>query len=408
MTTYRPLRVLSRWTAGLAAVLLLAPAMAQQEPDAPIAEPQEAPAPEISQEAQTTPSPIPLPPIPDPPRFVSDIVSSISDVNGDLFGWGQSVSLAGDVLNNAFLGGGSTSIDGLVGSDAFTFAQTATVTGEVMHNVYAFAAQMTVTDDAVIHGNLVCFCGSLNLTGTVRGQVLGSGGAATIAGEVGSMKLEVGSLVVAPSAVIHGDLEYKGNKEANISEDAELGGELRWNQDKPDEDEDTGSAAESSWFSFWNLASSLWWYLANLTVGMAFLLFGGRWAQAPVARLREQAAVGLGFGFVVTVVIPVACLIAALMLVTLPLGFIVLQVYLLAVFLARLVTAQFLGDWLLRTIGQHQPSQYLALAGGLVLFFLATEIPYVGFLIYLTALFLGMGGLFLAVRGERPSTVVSG
>jgi len=107
-------------------------------------------------------------------------------------------------------------------------------------------------------------------------------------------------------------------------------------------------------------------------------------------------------------VIPVACLIAALMLVTLPLGVIVMQFYLLAIFLARLVTAQFLGDWLLRRTGQQQPSEYLALAGGLVILFLLTEIPYVGFLIWLTALFLGVGGIFLAARGKRPAAAVSG
>ena len=83
-------------------------------------------------------------------------------------------------------------------------------------------------------------------------------------------------------------------------------------------------------------------------------------------------------------------------------------VALLAVFLARLVTAQFMGDWLLRRIGQQQPSEYLALAGGLVLFFLLTEIPYVGFLIWLTALFLGVGGLFLAARGQRPAATMNG
>jgi len=406
MKTSRSLLAASRWAASLAAVFLLAPAMAQQNPDAPGAEPQESAPPASSAGGSAEGAEGELPSIPDPPRFASEIVSSINDVNGDLFWWGQSVSLAGDILNDAFVGGQSASIDGSIGSNAFAFAGTTTVTGEVMQNVYAFAGQMVVTEDAVIHGNLICFCGSLNIRGTVRGQVLGSGGSTTMAGEAGSMKLEVGDLVVTSDAVVRGDLIYEANKEATVADGARIGGELRWNQDAPSDDGE-GEVAESSGFGFWDVAGTVWWYLANLTVGMAFLLFGGRFARAPVERLREQAAVGLGFGFVVTVVVPVACLIAALMLVTLPLGFIVMQFYLLAVFLARLVTAQFLGDWLLRRIGQHQPSQYLALAGGLVLFFVATEIPYVGFLIWLTALFLGVGGMFLAARGSRAMATMS-
>ena len=416
MQIRRPLLVAGRWTAGLAAVLMLAPAEAQQEPDTPSAEAGQgagagaAAASAMSQSGSPLPAEDQLRPIPDPPRFLSEFVSTIDDINGDLFWWGQSVNLVGNIMNNAFVGGSSASIDGVVGSDVFAFAGTTYVHGEVMHNVYAFTGQLFVNDDAVIHGNLICFCGALTITGTVRGQVLGSGGTITLAGEVGSMKIEAGHLIVTSDAIVHGDLEYDANAEATIADGAQIGGEILWNQDSTDDDagDDSSTSDESSGFGYWGIASTLWWYLANLTVGMAFLLLGGRLARAPVEKLREQAAVGLGFGFVVTVVVPVACLIAALMLVTLPLGFIVMQFYLLAVFLARLVTAQFMGDWLLRRIGQQQPSEYLALAGGLVLFFLLTEIPYVGFLIWLTALFLGVGGLFLAARGQRPAATMSG
>ena len=409
MQTHRALLLASRWAAGLAAVLLLAPAVAQQEPDAPSIEATEAAAPIPRQSDSPPATESELPPIPDPPRFLSEIVGQVGDVNGDLFFWGQSVNLAGSILNNAFVGGSTASIDGVVGSDAFVFASTGYVNGEVMQNVYAVTAQMFVAEGAVIHGNLICFCGTLTINGTVRGQVLGSGGSTTVTGEVGSMKIEVGHLVVSSDAVVHGDLEYEGNEEAAISDDARIGGEVRWDRDTPDDDSSTADTAdESGGFSFWGVASTVWWYLANLTVGVAFLLIGGPLTRAPVQRLREQAAVGLGFGFVVTVVVPVACLIAIAALITLPLGVIVMELYVLALFLARLVTAQFLGDWLLRRLGQHTPSEYLSLAGGLVLFFVATEIPYVGFLIYLTALFLGMGGLFLAARGRRLAPTVSG
>ncbi len=405
MKTQRAFLVAGRWAAGLAAVLLLAPAVAQQTPDAPSVAAAEAATPSQRQSDGPPAAERELPPIPDPPRFLSEIVGNVGDVNGDLFFWGQSVNLAGSVLNNAFVGGSTASIDGVVGSDAFIFGATGYVNGEVMQNVYAFAGQMFVNEGAVIHGNLICFCGALTINGTVRGQVLGSGGSTNVTGEVGSMKLEVGHLLVTSDAVIHGDLEYEANDEADISDEARIGGVVRWDQDEPAED---SAPEESTRFGFWDVASDVWWYLANLTVGVAFLLIGGPLARAPVQRLREQAAVGLGFGFVVTVVVPVACLIAIAGLITLPLGLIVMEFYVLALFLARLVTAQFLGDWLLRKSGQETPSEYLALAGGLVLFFVATEIPYVGFLIYLTALFLGMGGLFLAGRGRRLTATVRG
>jgi hypothetical protein len=335
-------------------------------------------------------------------------MSTIDDVNGDLFSWGQTIDIVGSIANNAFIGGSSTSIDGIVGSDAFMAGATSTVNGEVMQNLYIFAGQAFINENAVIHGNLLCFCGQLRIAGTVRGKVLGSGGSTEISGEVGSLKLEVGDFRLLPSAVVHGDVDYEGNMEADIHESAVVGGEVRWNRKPTDEEEeDADDESASSAFSVWNILSNLWWYLANLTVGVAALVFGGRAARAPVARLRDRAAVGLGFGFVVAVVVPVACLIAALLLVTLPLGVIVLHFYLLMIFMARLVTAHYLGDWLLRKFGKAEPSEYLALAGGLGVFFVATEIPYVGFLIWLTALFFGVGGIFLAAQTATASATPS-
>ena len=328
-------RLISRLAAAGIAVLLLPPVLGQ-EPE-PAAAPAQAEAPATPQSAE-------LPPIPDPPRFNKEIAGSVGDVNGDLFWFGQSVNVAGSVLNNALLWGSNVAVDGHVGSDTFIGAGSSQVNGEVMQNVYAFTGQFTVSKDAVIHGNLICMCGTLSIHGTVRGKVMGSGGATTLGGDVGSVDLEVGSLVVSPDAIVRGDLEYRGNDEARIDDGAQIGGEVRYNPDSDDEDDDDPEeSSDSGGFSFWSIASTLWWYLANVTVGIAFLLIGGRGARAPVEYLREQAAVGLGFGFVVAVVVPVACLIAFLLLVTLPLGVITMGAYFVGLFLARLVTAQFLG-----------------------------------------------------------------
>jgi hypothetical protein len=392
--------------AGRLAILTLAalvlPAALAQQASEPEQEPQ---APEAMSVAPADDAP--LPPIPDPPRFLSDTVGQPGDINGDLFWWGQSLNLSGAILNNAFLGGTTVDVGGTVGSDSFLFASSSTIGGEVLQNVYAFTGQLTISEDAVIHGNVLCMCGSLNIHGTVRGQVQGSGGATVISGDVGSMNLEVGGLTVTDDARVRGDIVYRGNADANIAEGARIDGEVRFNRPAPKDDEEAES--ETSWMpGFWDVASTAWWYLANLSVGVALLLVGGRFTRAPVEYLRDQAAVGLGFGFVVAVVFPVACLIAAMLLVTLPLGVMALVVYFLGLFVARLVTAQFLGDWVLRRLGNDRPSEYLALAAGLVLLFVAIEIPYLGFLVWLTALFLGTGGIFLAVRGRRQSAAGGG
>jgi hypothetical protein len=117
----------------------------------------------------------------------------------------------------------------------------------------------------------------------------------------------------------------------------------------------------------------------------------------------------LGFGFVVAVVFPAVAILAMILLVTIPLGVLALALYFAAAYLARLVAAQTVGDWLLRTARTGvEPSAYASLALGLVLFYVLTQIPYVGFLIWLAALVGGLGGIFLATRSGKGDAVAGG
>lgn len=356
------------------------------------------------------PAPVPpaqaveLPPIPDPPRFVSGMSRTFADVAGDLFYWGQAATLDGPMAHDAIVGGSSVAVtqDARVGGNLAAFAGDVGIDGEILQNAYIWAATARIGKDAVIHGNVLCFCGSLRIEGTVRGQVKGGGGNTSITGDVGSVKVEAGILTVGPEAVIRGDLEYEANDEADIAEGATIVGEVRRTIETadPEKEADEGSSGISAWSIAWRV----WSYLSRLLIGVTALLIGGRLARAPAGHLRETPAVGLGFGFVVAVVTPVACLVAIGLVVSLPLGLIGLVLFGLAVILSSLVTAQYLGDWLLRRVSSAgPPSEYLALTVGLLLLTLVGLIPYVGFLIRLTAVLLGLGGIFLALRPRRSS-----
>lgn len=109
------------------------------------------------------------------------------------------------------------------------------------------------------------------------------------------------------------------------------------------------------------------------------------------------------------VVFPAAAILVMILLVTIPLGLLALTLYFAAGYLARLVAAQTVGDWLLRTApGGLEPSAYASLALGLVLFYILIQIPYVGFFIWLAAIVGGLGGIFLATRADNGDVVAAG
>lgn len=344
------------------------------------------------QEAE--PSSVQEPPIPDPPRFLSEVAGTIGDIAGDVFFWGQSGTVTGEILNNAFLGGQILTIDGgTVGGDAFVFGATVVIDGVIKHNLYAFANELRISKDTVIHGNVIVFAGSVRVEGRIRGKLMGNSGITVLDGEIGSVDIETSTLRVTEGAHILGDLEYRCDDDADIAEGAVIDGELLWNKGEEEEEE----APAATWSSAFGLAWKAWVYLSNLVVGLVFLLLGGRGARLPALCLREQPAPGLGFGFIVTVVFPVASFIAIVLIVSLPLGVIGFVLFGLTVFMARLVSAQFVGEWLLRR-AHRAPSEYLALALGLLVLYLVAMIPYVGFLIRVAAVVFGIGGIYLALR----------
>jgi cytoskeletal protein CcmA (bactofilin family) len=337
-------------------------------------------------------------------RLIFNDIFDFSDVANDLFVWAWLPTISGNVADNAFIGGQKVDLvaEGVIGGDLFLFAQTARIDGRVGGDLYSFVGDLTIGDTGAVEGAIYGSSGGLTINGTVGGPISYAGGAVVLNGTVhGDVSIEVGELEVGPRAVIEGDLRYESAREASIDPGARISGQLRYFAPREDAEEEE-RAPSGSWFSVWSVMWGCWWFLASFFVGAVALALGGDAARRPAACLASQPALGLGFGFVVAVVLPAASIVAIILLVTLPLGLLTLLIYVIAVYLARLVASQTIGDRLLRWVrGGREPSAYAPLALGLLLFYFLTKIPYVGFLIWLAAVIAGLGGIFLAVRARK-------
>ncbi len=342
-------------------------------------------------------------------RVIFNDVFDFTESANDLFVWGWRPTISGEISDNAFLGGQKVDIgaEAAIGGDLFLFAQNGRIDGHVGGDVYAFVADLNIAEGARVDGVIYGSGGALTIDGEVGGPLKYAAGIIAINGRVrGDVDPEAGELELGPNAIIEGDLRYESAREATVDPGAQVLGETRHfapREESEDSEDDEGARA-GSWFSIFGWLWDAWWLLSSFLVGAIALLVGGEAARRPAARLTEQPALGLGFGFVVAVVFPAASILAVILLVTIPLGLISMAVYLAAAYLARLVTAQTVGGWLLRRLRGGKPSSaYASLALGLVLFYLLTQIPYGGFLIWLAAVVAGLGGIFLATRGHHGS-----
>ncbi|MFQ5745570.1 MAG: polymer-forming cytoskeletal protein [Acidobacteriota bacterium] len=333
------------------------------------------------------------------PRFLG--------VARDLFLWGYDSTLAGSVEDNAFAGGRFVRIErgARVEGDLFLFGETATIEGEVSGDVYYWCRTLRIEPGAVVRGDLRGGSEMLRIAGDVQGAVHSGAGLVEINGTVGSdVSLDCGTLEIGPQARIDGELKYDSPRPARIDSGAVIGGPVRHVEPARAEEEKARGG-----FSWWALLWKLWLYASSFLVGAVLLALGGEAARRPARSLGRQPARGLGFGFVVAVVLPAGAFLAVLLVITLPLGILALMLYVVTLYIARLVTAQCVGGWMLRHLRRGAGSSaYFALALGLLAFYLVTAIPYVGFLLWIASLVAGLGGLFLASRDASPRGVSAG
>jgi len=72
---------------------------------------------------------------------------------------------------------------------------------------------------------------------------------------------------------------------------------------------------------------------------------------------------------------------------------ILMAAYLISVYLSRAFVGLAIGRWLFRRLGRESVSPYLGFFVGLIILWLLIAIPFVGWLIHLLALLLGLGAL---------------
>ncbi len=325
----------------------------------------------------------------------------------DLFAWAWMPEVAGTVEDNTFMGGQHVKVQSTatIGGDLFIFAQTGTVAGQVSGDVYCFCQELIITADGRVGGRVESRSEILTISGDVEGPIDFSGGILTIDGTLRrGGAVHTGVLEIGPGASVGGLLEYGAPREASVDPEAEITGELRHippaviqGAGIDDEEEDAG------WFSLSTVLWKLWHFGSSFLVGALLLALGGSAARTPASRISSRPALGLGFGFVISIVLPVGAVIFMVLVVGIPLAVLTLLVFLVALYLARLVAAQALGALILRRLrGGEEPCAYAALAVGLVVFFVLVAIPYLGFLLWLAAIYLGLGGIFMALRPLAP------
>ncbi|NLI12216.1 MAG: polymer-forming cytoskeletal protein [Peptococcaceae bacterium] len=140
-----------------------------------------------------------------------------ADVEGDVFAAGQNVTINGRVNGDLLAAGRSVRINGEITGDIRCAGADIDYRGKVGQSFTGFASEVRLSERSSVNKDLLLFAGSAALSGVIGRQVLGSGGAISLNGPIGSdVRLwAVEDLKVGPSGSIDFIFNQKFGKKSH-------------------------------------------------------------------------------------------------------------------------------------------------------------------------------------------------
>lgn len=297
-----------------------------------------------------------------------NVITVNSEINGDLFTAGSQVTINSNVTGNIFVGGGTVNINGNVSRDVFVGAGNA-----------------TIAKNSIIEGDLIIGTGTVNIDGTVKGKVRGGAGTINVNGIIGKgITANVGTLNIEATSKIDGDIVYTSNNNATIKDGAITTGKIEKKEVPTVTKKNETTQKVFSWLI------SL---LGSLLVGVVLISLFSQKTNDIFASIKTKPWMSILLGFVLLLVIPAAIIFLIITIIGIPLAFITLSLYILAIYFSKIFVGLAIG----KIISSEKWSNLWSMTLGILILSLIALIPFVSGIVGFVVVLLGLGATGLAL-----------
>ena len=304
-------------------------------------------------------------------------------VNGDLLAFARTLEVRGSVKGDLVSFAKRTVVSGTVEGRIYNFSQSLDLDGELGHSIYGWVQSLRVDNRGHVGDGIVVGAGDISLEGEVKRSATIFAGNADVSGTIGrDLTMAGGSLTLTNTARVGGNLSARVRhmKDVNIADGASIAGKR-----------DIQVRVRKSQFTRprFYLHQAVWLAAAMLVGWLGLVLFPGFFQGCTEAVGAGWRSLGLGVGVLAGA--PVAIVVAAVTLVGIPVSLMLLALYLAAIYLAKIWVGAFLGRMLLKPSGATRRDWLLGLLVGLLILTIVGFIPYLGGLVRLAMVCLGLG-----------------
>ena len=313
---------------------------------------------------------------------------------GDVQLAGAQVQFDGNVGDDLGVGGASLEVRGRIAGDADMGGAVVMLNAVVGGNVRIGGATVTIGPGSDITGDLKAGAANLVVSGHVGGDVKVAGGLVTLnASTDGSVEVRAAQVVVNSAARISGDLVVYSLREPVIAVGAVISGTVT-RFEPPNWWSGTGWA--------WVLGFALYIAAGTVLAGIVLMLFGGGVFAAATSHVRHRPLSSFLFGILALILIPFVGVVLMVTVIGITTGFAILLIMpFLIVFGHTIAAAGIASGILVRRRGDLGVALgiLMLIVGALVLVAIGL-IPYVGPVLVLIALVLGVGAFTRTIGGR--------
>lgn len=313
-------------------------------------------------------------------------IGILGHLDDDLFSASQSIAINGSVRDDALVAAADVTVKGVIGDMLVAAGETVTIDGEIGGDLFIAANEITLTPNAKIHGN-VAMAGSEIIIegGTIDGWLRASGNELKLNGEVRRY------------VVLFGDefnfgQNYRSLASTSITAPHALD---RKKMGAAPKDLTISVMKEAYWIEGAGFLFNVWLYLSLLLTGCLLMVIFKQTTGDLYLFSKEHYLRNTGIGALLFVGIPVVIFVLCLLILTIPISFILMLLYGLALLLGFLLVSVTLGTSGIRYFKSDEAftDYFGGLALGMVILLLLSVLPLFGWFFSLMLLLFGLGTL---------------
>jgi len=309
-------------------------------------------------------------------------------LDGDVIGWVQEATVLGTITEDMLLGAQRIRIEGQVTDDVRVFCQDLYISGTIDGHLLGAAGTITLTEESVVKGDVLMAGGTVTLDGDIEGAARVASGALRVNGTFAKNAefFADGGITIGDDAQFGADVYYEAPSEVDFRPGA-VAGQVQFSRMVEDVKESIDFPSQFGWI--FRILS----FIAAIVAGVIIVALTRNHAVRTAETIRTKPLKSLGIGFIAFICIPIVLILTLVLVVTIPLMFVLLMAYLIAIYIAKFYVAIWLGNLMLGRSGRTDVSPIPGLLLGLIPMYLLTAIPYVGTLIGIIVIFFGLGAL---------------